>query len=768
MWAALVGLLSIAAVRCVVAFAPDIYWHGDPSAQTLAGAARTSFGPTGAAWLSWLAVVVLLLAMIDRILRRRPVHVVLLTLWAIGAGVAYAHGYSDAASLRIGSNWIGALALGLAAMHLADRPQVRRFIIAACVALIIPLGAQAVSQVFYELPLTIRNYEENKQQYLKEQRLVEGSEAHRKFEERLGNPEAFGRFALSNVFGSVMMGLTLIAAGLAAASWSRRQSERPAGQYLGIALAAVGVMAVALTKSTGAMMALAIAAGAAIAACLGARWFKLGVSWWRVVGLAVVAMGLIGVLARGALGPPPTAAGERSILFRAFYWEASLRIWQSQPAAGIGPGRFKDAYLVHKNPLSPEEVADPHNVFVTFIATLGIGGMVWCILLLLWLWQAGANIDRTMRQPVSPRGPPTDLTKRWAAAIIVGGIVFITQYVMELSYIGIAGHMAMLLLGVLIVASIELARRGLGLVGALLLVAALTVLTVALPPAGVWMIGAFGFVAVMALMSATPSGSASMAALGLFAATMGLLLHNQIDMALVHAMAMPLGCVILGTASAANETESHQSRRAKPMLGWLSVGVTVAVAVWMLWAVAIRLTVQQHHLSAAATHYRQDRPDTALSSLLRAWEVIPDGSVAADTARLWAEAIGARRLPGKSSGQFEALLSFLAEARQTGLIPTQLWRAETLACYDWARRTGQNQWLDRAADTAAAMLKCDPYGLENHVLAADIAWQAGRRKQAGLWYRRALELHDQAYLDPNKQLPGDDLRRVQSRAAVVP
>ena len=768
MWAALVGLLSIAAVRCVVAFAPDIYWHGDPSAQTFAAGARTSFGPTGAAWLSWLAVVVLLLAMIDRMLRRRPVHIVLLTLWAIGAGFAYEHGFRDAGSLRIGGNWIAALALGLAAMHLADRPQIRRFIIAGCVALIIPLGAQAVSQVFYELPLTIKEYEANKQEYLEAQRLVEGSEAHRKFEERLHNPEAFGRFSLSNVFGSVMMGLTLIAAGLAAASWARRQSERQAGQYLGIALAAVGLMAVALTKSTGAMMALAIAAGMVIAACLLARWLKLGASWWRVVGLAVVAMGVIGVLVRGALGPPPTAAGERSILFRAFYWEASLSIWQSQPKAGIGPGRFKDAYLVHKNPLSPEEVADPHNVFVTFIATLGIGGMAWCILLLLWLWQAGASVDRSMRQPVGPRGPPASVPTRWSVAIIVGGIVFITQYVMELSYIGMAGHFAMLLLGVLIVASIELARRGLGLVGVVLLIAALAVLTVALPPAGVWMIGVFGFVAVMALMSAVPAFNASMVGLGLFAATVGLLLHNQIEMALVHAMAMPLVCVILGTGAAPDESESPQSRFARPLLGWLAVAMTVSVAVWMLWAVAIRLTVQQHHLSAAAEQYRQGRPDTALGSLRRAWEVIPDGSVAADTARVWAEAIAARRLPGKPSQQFTQLLSFLGEARQAGLNPTQLWRAETLACYDWAGRTRQDQWLDRAADAAGAMLKCDPYGLENHVLAADVAWRTGRRKQAGLWYRRALNLHEQAYLDPNKQLPGDDLRRVGSRAAVVP
>jgi len=37
------------------------------------------------------------------------------------------------------------------------------------------------------------------------------------------------------------------------------------------------------------------------------------------------------------------------------------------------------------------------------------------------------------------------------------------------------------------------------------------------------------------------------------------------------------------------------------------------------------------------------------------------------------------------------------------------------------------------------------------------AWRAGRRDKARRWYRRALELSDQSYLDPNKQI-ADELR----------
>src|SRR5205823_2176468 len=123
--------------------------------------------PVGGAVMDWLSVLTLALAVLDSLLRGRRVAWTFIALWLVGAGFAVYQGGFECESLRIGGNWIGAIALGLAAMHLGSHMPHRRIIIAALIGLLISLAGQAVLQVTVEHAQSVKNYQENREKELR-------------------------------------------------------------------------------------------------------------------------------------------------------------------------------------------------------------------------------------------------------------------------------------------------------------------------------------------------------------------------------------------------------------------------------------------------------------------------------------------------------------------------------------------------------------------------------------------------------------------------
>jgi Tfp pilus assembly protein PilF len=95
----------------------------------------------------------------------------------------------------------------------------------------------------------------------------------------------------------------------------------------------------------------------------------------------------------------------------------------------------------------------------------------------------------------------------------------------------------------------------------------------------------------------------------------------------------------------------------------------------------------------------------------------------------------------------------------------QLARTEAQISVDLAMSTGQTGWADRAIAAVERWTKLDPFSASSHLLAGDIAWQLNRTDLARRWYARAVKLNEQAYLDPDAQLPPDDLARAAERAS---
>ena len=710
---ALILLIAISIIRCVVGFSPDIYWDVLPGMDDMP---VTMFGPLGTVLLDWLSVLVLFLALVDRELRKGHIHWLMVSLWLVGSLFAGWHGLFDEESLRIGASWIGGIALGVAAVHLGSEPAWRRLIIAAIVAMIIPLGVHAIWQVTVEHSMTVQDFHENIEERLAARGIEEGSIQHRKFAERLSHNEATGRFGLSNVFGSVMMTLTLIATAIAISVRKNPHCDKRLRLAV-FAVTGLGLLAVFVTFSKGAIATL-ILTGIAIAAGLliDKKWGrKTGV--WRGIAFTFVAIGILVVLARASMGPPSSPAGERSLLFRWYYWQAAGTIWLSNPTTGIGPGEFKAEYSKVKNPLSPEDVADPHNVFVSFVSTLGIGGIAWSALLIMWLGRATLIASRIPNRLDSAAPEPF----RWWVIGLAAVPAFFTQYLVQLP---------MLL--------IEVAVQ--------------------------WLVTSAGFIALAGLLSAPKLINRHWMSLGLTAAAMGVLLHSQIEMGLINVMACPILYIVLGLSAAA--AEPHKFRHAT--WTWFTVSSVVLIAVGMLILHVYPIWNQQHYLASAANALRRGDIEVALHDLRVAGNQLPaDTKTPVEEVRLMFHMVMSAHANNHKSTRDEyvdKMIKRIKQMRELPGNPTQWWRYEAAVSrlkWEWDRN---DYWRNHAMLAAKKMRDYDPHGLSTHLEAADIVWVCAYSDEDRIVaYEDVLRIHEQRYLDPNAQLDEQALTLVESR-----
>ena len=96
---------------------------------------------------------------------------------------------------------------------------------------------------------------------------------------------------------------------------------------------------------------------------------------------------------------------ELSLLFRWFYIETAARIFAAHPLLGTGPEGFKDAYMLLKPAISPEDISSPHSIFFDMAARLGLGGVALSALLIGWLWGTGRRADPNARRSCIVRVP---------------------------------------------------------------------------------------------------------------------------------------------------------------------------------------------------------------------------------------------------------------------------------------------------------------------------------------------------------------------------
>ncbi|MBL1216293.1 MAG: hypothetical protein D8M59_02230 [Planctomycetes bacterium] len=402
-WLACLLLVIPALLRVCILISPDPYFDMDPR---VSGALPTGIGPAGSLALDCLSLIGCTLALLASAgeHQRSPGWVFrpIITVALIIPALIY-HGRSDLGNLWIGSAWLAAACTGIGAFTLARHLHFRIILIAAVMALAAPLTTKAVYQVVVEHQITVDDFAQTKDQFFRARGWAEDSAQARMYVRRLEQREASGWQPLSNVFGTIaaMLATFWVAAALTAA-----RSKLSSGWIGVIALTAMASLAMlALTFSRGAIGAGVVGIALAGMVLLPRRWRKRVRPWTFSLTIALLVLAVVVTCLRGALLGESFTLDGYSLLFRWHYWQAGWRILCEHAWFGTGPDGFKNAYLLFKPALSPEEVADPHQVFLSWLATLGVGGVA---LIGLSVWGFLRQASPSWLGPTLEPGPDTD------------------------------------------------------------------------------------------------------------------------------------------------------------------------------------------------------------------------------------------------------------------------------------------------------------------------------------------------------------------------
>ncbi len=725
---AAVLLLIPVLLPLAVVFTRSLYFESDPrTAGALAGEA-ISIGPTGSAWLAVVSVAIAALALVVTAWARGRIRWWSFVLLAVGAVPCLLRMSNHFDNRLHGGAWIAAASLGLAAAHLAQFPRAKRLIVTAMIAMALPLFIQGAWYVYVEHPATVQSFMDTEHASVQARGLVYGSADHAKYITRLKGNDVIGAVGMSNVLGSILAAITVLGATAVAVGfrhktgWTRRLA-------LVVALS-LGVWALALTQSKGAVLALLAVIGLG-ASLLCLIRLKPGVR--RLIPVLCVLFVLAGsaaVFIRGAAGPPDGPGGERSLLFRFHYWQGAAQVLQQDPSAavlGVGPGHFKDRYEAVRNPISPEVVSSTHNVFVDYAVMLGIGGCTWGLLLLVWLWRAGVVMGAGPGEcSTAVRAPPSKAPVKLFG--LLAAVVFGTQYYVQ--FPGLYAETAIL-----------------------------------------WLVGMLGFVALSAfVIYPVVSKSSAWLDIGIALAATLLLLHAQIEMTFFWDTATAFVWVVVGTASArrsgARPTQST-SNGPQPPIRYLPAVCLFLLAGTLMFSYSDPMARHQAHLAKAAELLRISGPPAALSELDLAATVIGnDPTTTRWRVRLREEIALALNDNGRPelAGRFlDAAVVVLDESQRaglTGLIAARRRGSLAQTAYDI---TGDRPWLGQAESSFTLACELSPNGLSDHVRLADTRWELGEFDSAQATYRRALQISDQYYLDPDVQLPEAERGRIAAR-----
>ncbi len=394
----ILGMMTVAlacvVLRCVSTYDQFPFWSGDPFVvpSPLIGLTPAWALILDAMTLACGAAIVSLLCLRSRtsgILHAiicvpfwLPFLLIAWTVWGTGRG-----GIGNSIeNLVLAGHWSAALGISLAIYACvkdhALRASTTLLVGGTLLAVLMMVVPKGIAQVYVEHPQMMQLFRENQASFLASQGWSPDSAMARGYIRRLQQPEASGWFGLANVFATLAASGVGCFVTLLGLEFSRERSLREvrtshdrntllAVLALGGLICACGVV---LAGSKGGYAAMVLGLGLGGMAC----WLRrkdrtliISSKLTRWLGPGLVACTLLAVVARGLVGE---RVGELSILFRWFYMLGAARIVAHHPL-GVGPTGFKDAYMIYKPAIAPEDTAFAHSVLIDWITTLGVVGV---------------------------------------------------------------------------------------------------------------------------------------------------------------------------------------------------------------------------------------------------------------------------------------------------------------------------------------------------------------------------------------------------------
>ena len=727
-------------IRCLVRFSNEVPWEF----RDLASPAVTGgVGPSGTMLLDWMSVLLLCIILLGNLLQGKDLFGWPLLLWFTGCAFILWHGLQSADAMRVGASWLGATALGVAALHLARAPGPRKFLLVGFAVLLLPLSAKTFLQVGFEHPLTVSYYKEHKGEILARYGWQEGDAEARRFEGRLLRNDAKGVFTIANVFATVLIALTGLAMGfLSAFLWGWRSKGRTGPGILCALLVGLGLVCLILTQSRGGIGALFLAGFVVLISIFGQKKWRWYLGWRLLCLMPIGALPAV-IWALGAMSGEDGLLLDPSLAVRGWHLEAARMIWMEAPLAGVGPGRFQEAYMVHKNPLSPENVTDSHNIFASWTASIGLGGVAWGLLLLWMIWKATALVGST-KDAAAPKPQRENWLPNSTFLLVTLGLLFLLQYLLQVQELGPQATLA-------------------------------------------WILGAISAILPAFLLWRHEIENGSMVRHAVLAGILALAIHAQMDTSMSDPMGAPLLMSILGlgagwghqivsgnievsreaeTTSRFWSTTNFPWVRCLNWIGCLGVGLVASIIligfVWPLMnliselktaareAMAGNARSAMSHLEQSVSWFPADPRPFYLMGVIKFQEAsyletkgnVPEAVTSCRAAiELWekAERLGSRR-------------AFLL--RRKAEVATRLFGI-----------TDEEQWRDTALSYAQKAVNLDPYNRYGCIKMAQVLARLGFCEEAKSWYEKALRLDESLTVLPDLRFFPQERNRIETQLA---
>ncbi|MCE9590280.1 MAG: hypothetical protein K8S99_07130 [Planctomycetes bacterium] len=721
-------------VRAMVPISTDIYWDVDPRSSLARDVPVVTMGAAGLAWLNMASLAAAALGLAAYLLAGGAVRWGVIALAAAGSAACVNQMPLHADNLHRGASWLAAIWLGVAVVHLAERAGVRRFLVATLIAGGACLAIDAVRTVTIEHPEVVRQFLATERDTVHSFGWEMDSPQHLSYRRRVLSAEVTGAFGLSNVFGSIVAAAAAASLG---AGWSLLASGRRRAAILPLIAFVLSAAATVLSRSKGAGAALLMAAGLlAVVAWVARRW-----AWVRRVIPAAVpllaALAICAVIGRGELGPPKTAAGERSLFFRSQYFDGAARMLLGAGSrsgekpwlTGVGPAEFRARYPAVKASDAPEDIASTHNVLLDWTAMLGLGGAAWSVLL---LWQSvragrGAAMAITEQSGAPPLSEPGFDRSIFYSALTVAAVAFGTDFYFravmldDVSRLIWAAQAVCLVMGITVMAS----RSG-------------------LDDRGV--------------------------AVGLWLAAAVLLVHGQIEMTVFHWGSAVLAVVFIA-APGAVVCESTAGGSWWRRLHWIAPLLLVGLVVGMVNGYMLPVSREESALAAAAEALQKDNETSAIRSLITACEVMPsDPRPRAHLIERSVDRANEAMRVGRQADAVNAINEAIRAATDPAISNAvredrSVLRAEAQALEMAAVIGGGEESLRRAAGVWRQVVERAPYGLRDRLRLAELLWRLGETAEARRIDEESLGYNDAAYIDPVLQLQPREIDQIKARLA---
>ncbi len=332
-------------------------------------------------------------------------------------------------AINASADWLCLIVLTIGLVQLMHRRWQRRLVLAAVMASACAQAVHCADEYFWGFPDTWAHYESMKAEFWAQQGVELDSAKVEMFERRMRAHEASGYFPHSNIAGAYLIMCGLVGVGITAVQW------RWAADPVGVALAVFCTLAVAvvllaafLTGSLGAL----VAGGFGVVVWLFVRWKALWIDRHRrgalVIGWVCAVVGMLAFVGHGLVHD---RFPHMSLTFRWQYWKASAGLMADHVWTGVGRENFGRKYLQYKPIDSPEEISNPHNLFVQAMSEWGVLGLGGIVVILV-------GVSRVVARPVLRRGfrdddaePEPGLVAWW----LWGGALLVTLTVVRLALI---------------------------------------------------------------------------------------------------------------------------------------------------------------------------------------------------------------------------------------------------------------------------------------------------------------------------------------------